>query len=211
MTQTAGTEELGPSSHVEVTVHKDCNDDDDEDACNCEINANDHYRLCKAGAVHNLVLSTADAFLVKKPLSATAAPHLRSQSLITKLDVVAKVVGLDVPTILREQLKDPVLSVVGFWIQGSIFPDLKAPEIRQSERLLRYGQELDRLLIEEHGQLLFYDEPFDTLDEKNYASAFLYDSIWPVFEWDNILNWVDTWELQMRMLTLKILLLDRDV
>ena len=158
-----------------------------------------------------MVLSTADASLLKKPLSTTAAPHLRSQSLITILDDVAKVVDLDVPTILQEQLKDPVLINVGFWIQGSIYPDLKAAEIRQSKRLLRYGQELDRLLIEEHGQLLCSDEPSDTLDEKIYESAFLYHSFWPVFEWDTTSNWVDTWELQMRMLTLKIFLPDRDV
>ena len=41
-----------------------------------------------------------------------AAPHLRTQHLITKLDDVGKVVDLDVPTILQEQRKDPVLSVV---------------------------------------------------------------------------------------------------
>ena len=45
--------------------------------------------------------------------------------------------------------------------------DLKAPEIRQSKSLLVYCQELDRLLIEEHGQLLCCDEPLDALDEEN--------------------------------------------
>ena len=87
--------------------------------------------------------------------------------MITKLDDVAKVVDLDVPTILQEQLKDPVLSFVRSWIERNTSPDLRAPEIRQSKGLLRYGQELDRLLIEEHGQLLCYDEPSDSLDERN--------------------------------------------
>ena len=100
-------------------------------------------------------------------LSAAAAPHLKTQDLITKLDDVAKNVDLDVPTILREQLKDPVLSIVRSWIEGNTFPDLRSPEIRQSKGLLRYGQELDRLLIEEHGQLLCYYEPSDTQDERN--------------------------------------------
>ena len=87
--------------------------------------------------------------------------------MITKLDDVAKAVDLDVPTILQEQLKDPVLSVVRSWVERNTSPDLRAPEIRQSKGLLRYGQELDRLLIEEHGQLLCYDEPSDSLDERN--------------------------------------------
>ena len=92
---------------------------------------------------------------------------MRTQDLVTKLDDVAKVVDIDVPTILQEQLKDPVLSIVRSWIDGNLSLDLRAPEIGQSKGLLRYGQELDRLLIEEHGQPLCYDEPSDTLDERN--------------------------------------------
>ena len=59
------------------------------------------------------------------------------------------------------------MSIVRSWIERDTPPDLRAPEIRQSKHPLRYGQELDRLLIEEHGQLLCYDEPSDTLDERN--------------------------------------------
>ena len=103
-----------------------------------------------------------------KTLSAAAAPHLRTHDLITKLDDVAKIVDLEVPTILQEQLEDPVLNIVRSWIERNTSPDLRAPEIRQSKGLLRHGQELDRLLIEEHGQLLCYDDPSDTLDEKNW-------------------------------------------
>ena len=79
VTETAGTEKPGPSSHAERVFHEDCDIDEDEDDYVCEIHANDHYRLCKAPAAHDLVLSTADALLAKKPLSATAAPHLRSR------------------------------------------------------------------------------------------------------------------------------------
>ena len=114
-----------------------------------------------------MVFSKPDTFKAKKTLSATAAPHLRTQVLVTKLDDVAKVVDLDVPTILQEQLKEPVLSKVRSWIEQNISPDLSTPAIRQSKGLLRYGQELDRLLIEEHGQLLCYDVPSDTLDERD--------------------------------------------
>ena len=165
--ETDGTEGAEPSSYTERVVHEDCDIEEDEDDYVCEINANDHYRLCKARAAHDLVISDSDTPLAKKTLSATAAPHLRTQDLITKLDDVAKVVDLDVPTILQEQLKDPVLGIVRSWIEGNLSPDLKAPEIRQSKGLLRYGQELDRLLIEEHGQLLCYDEPSDSLEEGN--------------------------------------------
>ena len=163
----AGIEEPGPTSHAELIVPEDCDIDEDEDAYVCEINANDHYRLCKARAAHDLVISNPDTLLAKKTLSAAAAPHLRTQDLITKPDDVAKVVELDVPAILQEQLKDPVLSIVRSWIERNTSPDLKTPEIRQSKGLPRYGQELDRLLIEEHGQLLCYDQPSDTLDERN--------------------------------------------
>ena len=165
--ETDGTEEPGTSSNVERVVHEDCDIDKDEDDYVFEINANDHYRLCKARAAHDLVISDPDTLLAKNTISATAAPHLRTQDLITKLDDVAKVVDLDVPTKLQEQLKDPVLSNVRSWIEENLSPDLRAPEIRQSTGMLSYGQELDRVLIEEHGQLLCYDEPSDTLDERN--------------------------------------------
>ena len=147
MTETARIEEPGLFSQAELTVHKDCDDDEDEDAYFCEINADDHYRLCKARAAHDLVRSTADALLAKKPLSVTAASHLITQDLITNLDDVAKVVDLDIATILQEQLKDPVLSIVRSWIEKRISPDLKAPEIWQSKGLFRYCHELDRVLI----------------------------------------------------------------
>ena len=112
-----------------------------------------------------MVLSKPDNFLAKKTLSVTAAPHLRTQDLIIKLDDV--VVDVDVPTILQDQLRDPVLSTARSWIEESVSPDLSAPAIRQSIGLLRYGEKLDRLLIEEHGQILCYSEPSDTIDEMN--------------------------------------------
>ena len=59
------------------------------------------------------------------------------------------------------------MSIVRSWIERNTSPDLRAPEIRQSKGLLKYGQELDRLLIEEHGQLLCYDELSDTLDKRD--------------------------------------------
>ena len=117
--ETDGIEEPG-SSYAERVVHEDCDIDEDEDDYVCEINANDHYRLCKARAAHDLVISDPDTLLAKKTLSATAAPHLRTQGLITKLDDVAKVVDLYVPTILQEQLKDPALSIVRSWIEKTL-------------------------------------------------------------------------------------------
>ena len=165
--ETDGTEEAEPPSYAERVVHADCDIEEDEDDYVCEINDNDHYRKCMAREAHESLISDPNTLLVKKTLSATAAPHLKTQDLITKLNDVAKVLNLDVPTILQEQLRDPVLSIVRSWIQGNLSPDLRAPEIRQSKGLLRYGQELDRLLMEEHGQLLCYDEPSDTLDDRN--------------------------------------------
>ena len=80
-----------------------------------------------------MVISDPGNLPAKKTLSAAAAPHLRTQGLITKLDDVAKVVDLDVPTILQEEFKDPMLSIVRSWIEGNISPDHRVPEIRQSK------------------------------------------------------------------------------
>ena len=165
--ETDGNEEPGHSSYVERVVHEDFDIDKDELDYVCEINANDHYHLCKARAAHDLVNSDPDTLLAKKTLSAAAAPPLRTQDLITKLDDVAEVVDLDVPPILQEQLNDPVPSIVRSWIESNLSSDIRAPEIRQSKGLLGYGQELDRLLIEDNRQLLCYDERSDTLDERN--------------------------------------------
>ena len=110
--ETDRTEEPRYSPYAERVAHKDCGIDEGEDDYICEINANDHYRLCKARAAHDMVISDPDTLLAKKTPSAGAAPHLRTQGLVTKLDDVAKVVDLDVPTILQEQLKDSVLSIV---------------------------------------------------------------------------------------------------
>ena len=142
--------------------------DDDEDNLICEINTHaNHYRLCKAKAAHDAVLGKIDASLAKKPLTANEAPHLDTKSLIAKLDDVAKTVDLDVSTILAEQIKDPVLGIVRSWLRKRISPETKSPDIQQSKGLLRYCQEFHRLLIEEEGQLLCYNEPTDKLDDEN--------------------------------------------
>ena len=150
-------------------------DDDDEDDLICETNTRaDQYRLCKAKAAHDAALGKNDESLAKKPLTSTEAPHLDTKSLIAKLDEVAKTIDLDVSTILAEQIKDPVLGTVRSWIQKGTSPEPNDPKIQQSKGLLRYCQELDRLLIEEEGQLLSYNEPTDKSDDETYELAYLY-------------------------------------
>ena len=142
--------------------------DDDEDNIICEINTHaDHFRLCKAKAAHDGVLRKIDATLAKKPLTANEAPHLDTKSLIAKLDDVAKTVDLDISTILAEQIKVPVIGIVRSWLRKGISPEAKSPDIQQSMGLLRYCQEFDRLIIEEEGELLCYNEPTDNLDYEN--------------------------------------------
>ena len=138
--------------------------DDDEDNLICEKNTHaDHYRLCKAKTADDPVLRENDATLAKKTLTTAE----ETEYLIAKLDNVAKTVDLDVSTILAEQRKDPVLGTVRSWIRKGISLKPKAPEIQQSEGLLRYCQEVDRLSIEEEGQLLCYNEHTDKLDDEN--------------------------------------------
>ena len=69
-------------------------------------------------------------------------------------------------------MKAPVLSTVRSWIRENTPPNTKSPEIQQSKGLLRYCQEFDRLLIEEEGQLLCYNEPLDKLGEENLRTCF---------------------------------------
>ena len=141
--------------------------DDDEDNFICELNTHAHrYRLCKAKAAHDAVLGKIDASLAKKPLTATEAPYLDAKSLIAKSDEVAKTIDLDVSTILAEQIKDPVLGTVRSWIRKGTSLEPKGPEIQQSEGLLRFCQKFDRLLFEEEGQLVCYNEPIDKLDDE---------------------------------------------
>ena len=142
--------------------------DDDEDNFVCEINTHaDRYRLCKTKAARDAVLEKIDASLAKKPLTATEAPHLDTKSVFAKLVDVAKIIDLDVSTILAEQIKDPVLGTVRSWIRKGTSLEPKTPEIQQSKGLLRFCQEFGRLLIEEEGELFCYNEPTDKLDDEN--------------------------------------------
>ena len=113
------------------------------------------------------MLGKTDASLAKKCLTASDAHHLHTKALIQKLDEVAKTVDLDVSTILEEQMKDPVLGTVRSWIRKNTPFDTKLPKIQQSIGLVRYCQEFKRLLIEDEGQLLCYNEPTDKLEEDN--------------------------------------------
>ena len=70
-------------------------------------------------------------------------------------------------TILAEKTEDPVVGTVRSWIRKGASPEPKASEIQQSKGHLRYCQVVDRLLIEEEGQLLSYNEPTDKLDDEN--------------------------------------------
>ena len=141
--------------------------DDDEDNFICEINTHaDRYRLCIAKAAHDAVLGKFDASLAEKPQTVTEAPRLDTNSLIAKLDQVAKTIDIAVSTILAEQIEDPVLGTVRSWIRKGTSPEPKDPKNKQSKGLLRYYQEFDRLLIEEERQLLCYNEPTDKLDDE---------------------------------------------
>ena len=117
--------------------------------------------MCKAKAARDAVLGNYDTSLAKKPLTTTEAPHLDTKSLIAKLDDVVKTVDLDVSLIQAEQIKDPVLGTVRSWLHKRISLEAKSPDIQQSKGLLRYCQEIDRLLIEEERQLLCYNDPTD--------------------------------------------------
>ena len=152
---------LGDDSH-----HLSTDSEDDNIVCDLSIQA-DQARLCQAKEAHDLVLGKTDASLAKKYLTASDAPHLNTQALIQKLDEVAKTVDRDVSTILEEQMKDPVLGTVRSWIRENNPPDPKSPEIQQSKGLLRYCQEFNRLLIEDEGQLLCYNEPSHKLEKEN--------------------------------------------
>ena len=142
--------------------------DDDEDNLKCETHLNaDNHRQCTTKAAHDAVLGKINAYLAKKTLTATEVPHLDSTSLLAKGEDVVKTFDLDVSTNLTEQIKDPVLGTVRSWLRNEIIPEPKSPQFQLSHGLLRFCQELDRLLTEDEGQLVFYNEPSDKMDEKN--------------------------------------------
>ena len=148
------------------THHLSTDSEDNNIVCDISIQA-DQARLCQVKQAHDLVLGKTNASLAMKCLTASDAPHLNTKALIQKLNEVAKTVDLDVSTILEEQMKDPVLGTVRSWIRKNTPLDTKLPEIQQSKGLLLYCQELNRLLIEDEGQLLCYNEPTDKLEEDN--------------------------------------------
>ena len=142
--------------------------DEDGDNLICGLNTHaDHHRFCKSKAAHDSALGKIDDSLAKKLLTATEAPHLDTKSLFAKLYDVAKTVDFDVSTSLAKQIEDPVLATVRSWLRKAILPDVKSPEIQQSKGLLRHCQEFDRLLIEETGHLLCYNEPTEKLKDEN--------------------------------------------
>ena len=61
-----------------------------------------------------------------------------TKSSIAKLNDAARIIDLDVSTIVAEQKKDPVLGTLRSWIQKGTSTEPKAPEIQQSKGLLRY-------------------------------------------------------------------------
>ena len=147
--------------------------DSEADKIVCDISTQaDQAQLCLAKQTNDLVLGKTDAQLVKKFLTASDAPHLKTKALIQILDEVAKTVDLDVSTIPAEQLKDPVLGTVRSWFRKKTPPDTKSPEIQQSKGLVRYCQEFSRILIEEEGHLLCYNEPSDKLEGENLCICF---------------------------------------
>ena len=107
----ADSASLGDDSH-----HLSTDSEDDNIVCDISIQA-DQAQLCQSKQAHDLVLGKTDASLAKKCLTASDAPHLNTKALIQKLDEVAKTVDLDVSTILEEQMVDPVLGTVRFWIR----------------------------------------------------------------------------------------------
>ena len=109
--------------------------------------------------------------MTKKTVTATEVPHLDTKALIAKLDEVSNMVDLALPTILAEQIKDPVLGIVRSGIRKGNLPNANTPEFHKSKVLLHYSQERDRLLIEAEGQLLCYNEPLDKLNEEKLRNC----------------------------------------
>ena len=140
----------GDDALDELPDDADAITDDDEDNLICEINRNaENFRMCKAKAAHDAVLGKIDASMVNKTLTATKAPDLDTKFLVAELYDVAKTIDLDVSMILAEEIKDPVVGTVRSWLREGILPEAKSPEMQYSKGLLRFCQELGRLLLEE--------------------------------------------------------------
>ena len=110
-----------------------------------------------------------------------------TNSLIAKLHDVAKTIDFDVSTILSEQNKGQVLGTVRSGIQKGTSFEPKTAEAQQWKGLSRYGQDFDRLLIEEEGQLLCYNEPTVKIKQRKPTN-------WPTFV--TLPSVFQTWTLQ---------------
>ena len=91
-------------------------------------------------------------------------------------------------------MKDPLFGTVRAWIRKNTIPDTKSSEIQESKGLLRYRREFNRLLIEEEGELLCYNEPADKLEEESLRICLFYLYSFHACNWDTTTKWVDTWE-----------------
>ena len=161
-----------PTSQCDDSRDPSTDSEDDKIVFDISVQA-DQARLCQAKQAHELVLGKTDSSLVKKFLTISDAPHVDTNAIFQKFDEFVKTVDLDVSTNRAEQMKDPVLGTVRSWIRKNAPPDTKSPEIQQFKGLLRYCQEFNRLLTEEAGQLLCYNEPSDKLEEENLRICLL--------------------------------------
>ena len=78
----------------------------------------DSQRLCGAKQAYDKVLNTPNASLMSRFPTANESFRLQTKVLIRKMDDLGKQVDLDIATILSEQIKDPVHSIVRSWLQS---------------------------------------------------------------------------------------------
>ena len=119
------------------------------------------------------MIGKTDAALAQKLLTVSHVPHIDTRALVQKLDEVSKEVDQDVSTIPAEQMKKPIIGTVRSWVRANTSPAFRSPEIQLIKGLLRYCQKFNRLVIEEEGPLLCYNEPSDKLDEENFRICLL--------------------------------------
>ena len=102
---------------------------------------------------------TKDESIFKKPISFELLPHVDTSDLIQKLSDFIREAVLDLQTLLKAQLNDPVLQVVRKWTKTSDTRPQKTPDSNQSKALLSYHNKFEQPFIKPDTNLLCYREP----------------------------------------------------
>ena len=140
--------------------------DDEEDVAELHLSSGDH-EFCRDNSLakEKNILQKVGRPLLNKSLDPEQFPHVDTKDLLQKLSAYSKVADLDIPTLVAEQINDPVLQVVRSRVRNQNKPTTKTPKIQQSKALLAYFNNFNHFFLDKESNLLCYTEPVHGTDK----------------------------------------------